>query len=129
MRAGLLGLIVLCGCGDDGGAAPEDDAGTPVDTGTPADTGRAVDSPSGLPDAGPGAWTVAETLTDDGTILIERVDYPSGDLRITGQVCRPAGDGPFPLLVLNHGGFEGLGGDWNGGACAAVARNLRWAVV
>ena len=29
--------------------------------------------------------------------------YPSDGLRITGMLDRPKGDGPFPVLILNHG--------------------------
>ncbi len=29
--------------------------------------------------------------------------YPSDGLRITGMLNRPRGDGPFPVIVLNHG--------------------------
>lgn len=29
--------------------------------------------------------------------------YPSDGLRITGMLNRPSGDGPFPVIVLNHG--------------------------
>ena len=32
--------------------------------------------------------------------------YPSDGLKITGLLSKPAGDGPFPLIVVNHGGFE-----------------------
>jgi hypothetical protein len=69
---------------------------------------------------GPG-WVSATTTTDDGKIVIEKVKYRSGGLLVVGQVCRPAGDGPFPLIVSNHGGFAGLPA-WNGGACEEAAR-------
>ena len=29
--------------------------------------------------------------------------YPSDGLRITGMLNRPKGDGPFPVVILNHG--------------------------
>jgi dipeptidyl aminopeptidase/acylaminoacyl peptidase len=35
------------------------------------------------------------------------IRYPStGGLTITGLMCRPAGDGPFPVIAINHGGFD-----------------------
>lgn len=74
----------------------------------------------GDPD-GATVWESAETTTDDGAIVIQKVAYRSGELRIVGQVCRPAGAGPFPLRVVNHGGVWGLPA-WNGGACAEAAR-------
>lgn len=67
------------------------------------------------------AWESAVTTTDDGSIVIQKVTYRSQGMKIFGQVCRPAGTGPFPLIVENHGGLSGLPG-WNGGSCAAAAR-------
>lgn len=67
-----------------------------------------------------GPWESAKTTTDDGSIIIERVTYRSGGLMIAGQVCRPVGSGPFPVIVSNHDGFSGLAA-WNGGACAEAA--------
>ncbi len=31
------------------------------------------------------------------------IAYPSDGLRITGMLNRPKGDGPFPVVILNHG--------------------------
>lgn len=74
------------------------------------------------------AWeSVAQTSSDASTI-VERVSYRSSGLRIVGQVCRPAHGRPSPVLVWNHGGFEGLQGEWNGGLCVDLAR-LGFAVV
>jgi dienelactone hydrolase len=67
------------------------------------------------------AWESAVTTTDDGAIVIQKVTYRSQGMKIVGQVCRPTGAGPFPLIVENHGGVSGLPG-WNGGSCAAAAR-------
>lgn len=66
-------------------------------------------------------WESAATTVHDGSIIIQKVSYRSGGLRIFGQVCRPAGSGPFPLIVVNHGGVAGLP-DWGGGPCADSAR-------
>ena len=38
----------------------------------------------------------------------EKVSYRSGGLRINGQLCHPNRTGRFPVLLWNHGGFEGL---------------------
>lgn len=69
-------------------------------------------------------WVEAETTTDQAGILIEKVVYRSDDLDIDGQVCRPKGDGPHPVLIWNHGGYAGLD-DWNkaDGFCALAARS------
>ncbi len=40
-------------------------------------------------------------------VAFERVFYPSGKLRIEGYIYRPAGDGPFPVVIYNHGSREG----------------------
>jgi dipeptidyl aminopeptidase/acylaminoacyl peptidase len=37
---------------------------------------------------------------------LEAITYPSDGLRITGWLCKPDGPGPFPLVLVNHGGFE-----------------------
>lgn len=33
----------------------------------------------------------------------ERVEYPSGKLKLPGLLYRPAGKGPFPAVIWNHG--------------------------
>src|SRR5260370_38311935 len=33
----------------------------------------------------------------------EEVFYPSGKLRIQAYVYKPAGEGPFPVVIYNHG--------------------------
>src|SRR5689334_16145034 len=44
-----------------------------------------------------------ETLP--GGILGQRAEFEGvGGVRIAGYVRRPAGDGPFPLIILLHGG-------------------------
>lgn len=35
----------------------------------------------------------------------ETIRYPSGSLMISGLLSKPAGKGPFPLVLINHGGF------------------------
>ncbi len=69
-------------------------------------------------------WESATTTTDDGSIVIQKVAYRSGGLLVFGQVCRPTGPGPFPLVVANHDGVTGLAA-WGGGACAQAARQGR----
>lgn len=34
------------------------------------------------------------------------ISYMSGDLRITGLMSKPEGSGPFPVVIINHGGFD-----------------------
>src|SRR5689334_22293089 len=33
----------------------------------------------------------------------ERVEYPSGQLKLPGLLYKPAGKGPFPAVIWNHG--------------------------
>ena len=74
------------------------------------------------PTPSPPAWETVERTLADASIVIEKVSYRSQGLRVFGQVCRPVAAGPHPVMVWNHGGFEGLGGEWNGGLCADSAR-------
>ena len=73
-------------------------------------------------------WLSAETTKQSSRVVIEKVTYKSGDLIIFGQVCRPAGVGPHPVIIMNHGGFGGVP-DWDApkGFCA-VAAKAGWAV-
>ena len=80
----------------------------------------AVSDPDSSPGGTDGPWESAKTTTDDESIIIQQVTYRSGGLLVSGQVCRPVGTGPFPMIVANHDGFSGLSA-WNGGACAEAA--------
>lgn len=62
------------------------------------------------------------TVRDDADVVVERVTYDVGGLVVRGEVCRPKGDGPFPLLVWAHGGFDGLGAEDDAGLCLSAAR-------
>ena len=43
------------------------------------------------------------TIRDFEAYTSYRITYRSGDLTISGVMNVPAGDGPFPAVVLNHG--------------------------
>jgi len=79
--------------------------------------------------SGPGpattGWLSVETIASDDDVVVERVMYRSDGLRVKGQVCRPKAQGVFPVVVGNHGGWDGLGNDWanlGDGACGSLAR-------
>src|SRR4051794_21706699 len=36
----------------------------------------------------------------------EAIRYESDGLKVTGLLSKPPGPGPFPLVVVNHGGYE-----------------------
>jgi dienelactone hydrolase len=44
---------------------------------------------------------------DGGTVAYEDVFYDSGGLRIEAYLYKPAGSGPFPAVVYNHGSRAG----------------------
>jgi dipeptidyl aminopeptidase/acylaminoacyl peptidase len=46
---------------------------------------------------------IRETLTETDQYTSYLIDYPSDGLTITGVMLIPAGEGPFPVIVMNHG--------------------------
>src|SRR5215831_5094000 len=48
------------------------------------------------------------------------VTFPSGDLTLAGYVYKPAGDGPFPAVLWNHGSEPDPGGRAEFDSVAAV---------
>ena len=71
----------------------------------------AVDEEGGAsPSPAPGAsFTETSTISRANGVIVERVAYLSGDLRIGGEVCRPDDNARHPVVLWNHGGFEGIG--------------------
>jgi dipeptidyl aminopeptidase/acylaminoacyl peptidase len=52
---------------------------------------------------GEGAITIEAVLEERAAFTRSLFSYPSDGLRITGMLNRPRGDGPFPVVILNHG--------------------------
>lgn len=52
---------------------------------------------------GEGAIELVEVLEETPNFTRSLFAYPSDGLRITGMLNRPRGDGPFPVVILNHG--------------------------
>ncbi len=50
-----------------------------------------------------GEIRILETLTETDKYTSYLIDYPSDGLTITGVMQIPKGDGPFPVIVMNHG--------------------------
>ena len=46
---------------------------------------------------------ILETLTETDKYTAYLIDYPSDGLTITGVMQIPQGEGPFPVIVMNHG--------------------------
>ncbi|MDX1417823.1 MAG: alpha/beta fold hydrolase [Candidatus Promineifilaceae bacterium] len=45
-------------------------------------------------------------LEQNEQYTLSSIEYPSDDLTITGLMHTPAGEGPFPVLILLHGYFD-----------------------
>lgn len=56
----------------------------------------------------PTPWETRQVLFQSATVIREKVSYRSSNLKIFGQVCHPNRAGIFPVLIWNHGGFDGL---------------------
>ena len=49
---------------------------------------------------------IRETLSETEKYTAYLIDYPSDGITITGVMQIPKGDGPFPVIVMNHGFFS-----------------------
>ncbi len=86
--------------------APSPGAGTP--TGSTSVVPEAEPDPVSLPALAQKSLTggrlrLGEEVLRTATQRQHRVTYRSGDLTISGRIAIPAGDGPFPAVVLAHG--------------------------
>lgn len=52
---------------------------------------------------GDGEIEIVQVLEEAADFTRYLVAYPSDGLRITAMLNRPRGDGPFPVVILNHG--------------------------
>ncbi|MGJ9411687.1 alpha/beta hydrolase family protein [Aeromicrobium sp. CF4.19] len=112
MRAGVLLLavvLVLTGCTGEPDPAPSTSPSaepsptpttspTPTPTYDPASLGAALDDEvtgGDLERVGP--------AQDVGPYTRQEVRYSSDDVRVSGVLLVPDGEGPFPAVVLNHG--------------------------
>jgi uncharacterized protein len=50
-----------------------------------------------------GGIEVQQILEENGAFTRYLVSYPSDDLTITGMLNVPIGEGPYPVVILNHG--------------------------
>jgi len=68
---------------------------------------------------------IRSTLDENEDFTTYLIDYPSDGLTITGVMQIPAGEGPFPVILLNHGFFSRSvygSGDGTDRAAAYLAR-------
>jgi uncharacterized protein len=49
---------------------------------------------------------IRSTLSENDKFTTYLIDYPSDELTITGVMQIPKGEGPFPVIILNHGFFS-----------------------
>src|SRR5512139_3053779 len=49
---------------------------------------------------------IRSTLDETESYTSYLIDYPSDGLTITGVMQIPVGDGPFPVIIMNHGFFS-----------------------
>jgi pimeloyl-ACP methyl ester carboxylesterase len=111
--AAVFATLLLAGCS---GAAPAPVAATPA---APPDAGL----DAGEAGAPVGFLSDEPRASDGGGVVVDDVTYLSGTLVIHGRVCRPAGAGRHPLILLDHGGFVGIDADPTATeACGDLAR-------
>lgn len=53
-----------------------------------------------------GEVQIRSTLSENDKFTTYLMDYPSDGLTITGVMQIPVGEGPFPVIVLNHGFYS-----------------------
>jgi dipeptidyl aminopeptidase/acylaminoacyl peptidase len=53
-----------------------------------------------------GAVHIRSTLDENDNFTTYLIDYPSDGLKITGVMQVPEGEGPFPVILMNHGFFS-----------------------
>ena len=99
--------------------------GNQAETAREGAAGRAPAPPALLPPFVEGIsekpWSCRTIIQEDVNTIRERVCWKSGDLQIIGQVCRPRREGRFPVVVYGHAQLLGLGAEWQGGPCQAIA--------
>jgi uncharacterized protein len=53
-----------------------------------------------------GSVHIRSILDENDKFTTYLIDYPSDELTITGVMQIPAGEGPFPVILMNHGFFS-----------------------
>lgn len=64
-----------------------------------------------------------EITVENDEIIVAKISYYSEGLLIYGELCRSKGEGSYPLLVINHGGFSGIDDNFTGTACGTSPYN------
>ena len=66
------------------------------------------------------ALALASCANDDAS-EVASVTYRTDEPTLTGYLCKPAGPGPFPAVVYNHGGLGHIIGGAPRATCQALA--------
>ncbi len=61
--------------------------------------------------------------------VVEKISYLSGELTVRGCLARPAGDGPYPVLIWNRGGLGDKGALTDLSAFLVLASTAVWGYV
>jgi cephalosporin-C deacetylase-like acetyl esterase len=111
----MLGLVVTAAtaCGSPPSMSP--------DASIDGDPDAAAE-PDAPPDASTLVWETVEPVSNDGSVIVEDVTYRSDGLLVRAKLCRPAGNGPYPIAIYNHGGFDGLALDPMAATCQQSAQ-------
>ena len=116
-----IALMLATALGACGKGSRDDKAGDVAPNATVVSSGT-VAAPVAGATANTLAFTQAVDLQRTAKTIREKVGYLSAGLLINGLVCRPNEVGRFPILMYQHGGFSGVGGDANGdGLCQYMA--------
>ena len=105
----LLSLLAFAGCTDTppsnrAATSPTPTASAPTLNPTPTAPPHPVSLQALMQTSFNGRdLRVGRVLARESSYTRYFVTYRSGDLRISGIMNVPAGDGPFPVLILNHG--------------------------
>lgn len=106
----LLISLIITGCAAPSGADPVADSTQMSSASTsskairfdPLPPERSLDALGTMPLRGTGL-VLEQVLTDNIAYVRHRISYESNGLHISGILNIPKGEGPFPLLLLNHG--------------------------
>ncbi len=71
------------------------------------------------------SWESEQVTRQDTAVVVEQVTYRSSALVVRGVLCHPTRAGRYPTIILNHGGWSGLGTELNstGSVCAVFAQS------
>lgn len=121
---GIALALLLGACGS--GQTP---ATPPVSTALPTNGAATIEGPATQPAATVPATTSQPTEPPSPALAGERVTYVSSELTLGGLLWKPAGDGPFPAVIWNHGSEQLPGATQSNPLAAAALSAQGWVVL